>query len=65
MTLLSTTPTPNGNYVELHEEDGHYAVRTYVLAKTVEISEAEARRWQAQVVQQVGGRTWRQMRRAG
>ena len=64
MTLLSTTPTEDGRYVELHEEDGHYAVRTYVLAKTVEISEAEARRWQAQA-QLLGGRTWRQMRRAG
>jgi len=64
VTLLSTTPTEDGRYVELHEEDGHYAVRTYVLAKTVEISEAEARRWQAQA-QLLGGRTWRQMRRAG
>ncbi|HAM58777.1 MAG TPA: hypothetical protein DCQ64_26545 [Candidatus Rokubacteria bacterium] len=45
MTLLSTMRTPNGNILELHEEEGHYLTRLYVMDTTVEVSEDQARDW--------------------
>lgn len=45
MMLLATAKTPTGNIVELHEEEGHYLTRRYVLECTIEISEAQAQDW--------------------
>ena len=55
MTLLATTTTPNGNVIELHEEDGHYLTRLYVMENELELSEDQAQDWY-RTARQAGGK---------
>ena len=55
MTLLATTSTPNGNVIELHEEDGCYTTRLFVMESVVEVDEEQARDWYRRA-RQAGGK---------
>lgn len=48
MTLLSTTPTPNGNHVELHEEGGIFTTRLFVMENCSEVDAEQAFGWYRQ-----------------